>query len=37
MRRMIKLGARDRVEDLIAALRKEYPQRTALMEELNRI
>jgi len=30
-------GARDRVSNLIAALRKEYPQRTALMEELDRI
>ncbi len=37
MRRMIKLGARDRVTNLVAALRKEYPQRTALMEELDRI
>lgn len=37
MRRMIKLGARSRVENLIAALRKEYPQRTAMMEELNRL
>jgi len=37
MRRMIKLGARARAENLIAALRKEYPQRTALMEELDRI
>ncbi|HAX96413.1 MAG TPA: hypothetical protein DCY35_07830 [Prolixibacteraceae bacterium] len=37
MRRMIKLGARSRVANLIAALRKEYPQRTALMEELDRI
>ena len=37
VRRMIKLGARDRVTNLVAALRKEYPQRSALMEELSRI
>jgi len=37
MRRMIKLGARNRVNDLVAKLRKEYPQRRALLEELDRI
>lgn len=37
MRRMMKLGARDRVTKLVAALRREYPQRTALMEELDRL
>jgi len=37
MRRMIKLGARDRVNSLVEKLRKEYPKRKALMEELDRI
>lgn len=37
MRRMLKLGAKDRVRNLIAALQKEYPQRTALMEELAKV
>ncbi|HUW93719.1 MAG TPA: SWIM zinc finger family protein [Bacteroidales bacterium] len=37
MGRMIILGARNRVNNLIVALRKEYPQRTALMDELNKI
>ena len=37
IRRMLKLGARDRVRKLIAALQKEYPQRPALLEELDRV
>jgi len=37
MQRMIKLGARDRVKNLMATLRKEYPLRKALMDELNKI
>ena len=37
MRRMIKLGARERVINLIATLRKEFPQRTALLDELNKL
>jgi uncharacterized Zn finger protein len=35
IRRMIKLGGRDEADHLIAELRKQYPQRRALMEELN--
>jgi hypothetical protein len=34
IRRMIKLGGRDEADHLIAELRKLYPQRRALMEEL---
>ena len=37
IRRMIKLGGRDESNDLIAYLRKEYPKRKALLEELNMI
>ena len=37
MRRMIKLGAGKRVNNLSANLRKEYPLRKALMDELNKI
>jgi len=37
MRRMIKLGARKRVNELILTLRREYPQRKALLDELNKI
>lgn len=37
MRRMIKLGARKRVNELILSLRREYPKRRALLEELNNI
>ena len=37
MRRMIKLGAQERVIDLIETLRKEFPQRTALLDELNKL
>lgn len=34
MRKMIKLGARDKVNSLIEKFRKEYPKRIALMDEL---
>lgn len=37
MRRMIKLGAREKVNKMIDSLRKQYPQRKALMEELSLI
>ncbi len=37
MRRMIKLGARERVNTLVEKFRKEYPKRKALMEELGLI
>ncbi len=37
MRHMIKLGARKRVNELILSLRREYPQRRALLEEMDKI
>lgn len=37
MRRMIKLGARKRVNELILSLHREYPKRRALLEELTKI
>jgi hypothetical protein len=37
MRRMIKLGARKRVNELILSLRREYPKRRALLDELKKI
>lgn len=37
IRRMIKIGQREKAETLITELREKYPQRTALMEELQRI
>jgi len=37
IRRMIKLGGRDEADHLIAELRKLYPQRRALMEELDMV
>jgi len=37
IRRMIKLGGRDEADHLIAELRKQYPQRRALMEELDNV
>ncbi len=37
IRRVIKLGARDKANEIIAFLRNEYPQRKALMEELNKV
>lgn len=35
--RMIKLGGRDEVDILVKELRQKYPQRRALMEELNKL
>lgn len=35
LRRMIKLGGRKKANTIISNFRKEYPQRRALMEELN--
>lgn len=37
IRRMIKMGGRDEADYLIADLRKLYPQRRALMEELDKV
>lgn len=37
LRRMLKLGAREKVNELIANFMKEYPRRKALLEELNRV
>jgi uncharacterized Zn finger protein len=37
IRRMIKIGAKAEADKLIESLRKTYPQRRALMEELGRI
>jgi len=37
LRRMKKLGGNEQVNDLIELFRKKYPQRKALMDELNRI
>ncbi len=37
LRRMIKLGGRESAEKIISDFRKQYPQRRALMEELNRV
>jgi len=37
LRRMIKLGGRESVEKIISDFRAQYPQRRALMEELNRV
>jgi hypothetical protein len=37
MRRMKKLGGNEQVNELIELFRKQYPQRKALMEELNKI
>lgn len=37
LRRMIKLGGREMVEQIVSDFREQYPQRKALMEELNRI
>jgi hypothetical protein len=34
---MIKMGGRDEADYLIADLRKLYPQRRALMEELDKV
>jgi len=37
LRRMKKLGGSDKVNELIELFRKQYPQRRALMDELNRV
>lgn len=37
LRRMIKLGARDKVNSLVEKFRKEYPRRVALMDELDKV
>ena len=37
MRRMKKLGGSEEVENLITLFRKQYPQRSALMDELSRV
>lgn len=37
MRRMKHLGGQEQVEDLIVFLRKQYPKRKALMDELTRV
>jgi len=37
LRRMIKLGGRETAEKIVSDFRKQYPQRRALMEELNRV
>lgn len=37
LRRMKKLGGNNKVNELIEMFRKQYPQRRALMDELNRI
>ena len=37
LRRMIKMGARDKAEELILHFREKYPQRRALMEELRKV
>ncbi len=37
MRRMLKLGAKEKVNNMISQFKTQYPQRRALMEELARI
>ncbi|MBW6458232.1 MAG: hypothetical protein K0B52_03625, partial [FCB group bacterium] len=37
LRRMIKMGGRDKANSTIAILREKYPQRRALMEELDNV
>ena len=37
LRRVIKLGAREKANEVISYLRSEYPKRKALMEELDRV
>ena len=37
LRRMKKLGGNEQVNELIELFRKQYPQRRALMDELNRV
>ena len=37
IRRLIKLGGREKANEIIGFLRNEYPQRRALMDELNKV
>jgi hypothetical protein len=37
MRRMVKLGAREKVDSMIENLRKEYARRPALLDEMNKV
>ena len=37
LRRMKKLGAKDRVNELIKLFRENYPHRKALIDELTRV
>jgi len=37
IRKIIKLGARDKANEIISYLRTEYPKRKALMDELNKV
>lgn len=37
LRKIIKLGARDKANEIISFLRVEYPKRKALLEELNNV
>jgi hypothetical protein len=37
IRKIIKLGARDKANGIISFLRTEYPKRKALMEELSKV
>lgn len=37
IRRIIKLGAREKANEIISFFRDEYPKRLALMEELNNV
>lgn len=37
LRRIIKLGVREKANEIISYLRSEYPKRKALMEELNKV
>ncbi len=37
IRKIKKLGARDKANEIISSLRTEYPQRKALMDELNKV
>lgn len=37
IRKMMKLGAKDKANEVVAYLRKEYPRRKALMEELDNV
>jgi uncharacterized Zn finger protein len=37
IRKVIKMGGKDKANEIVSYLRSEYPQRRALIEELNRI